>query len=296
LNALDRLSRLTPDLASTLRRFPVPAAVSFLVCIYANLDAENLVHDGWSPSRPLYAAGAAAFLAAGAADYFAAGLGWTRARATPLSLIAAILCAALVYGVATTHAMPLYFIAGLVLLLMIAGFLHRDASQASLWFFNLRLGLAALLAVIVGLVFGAGLSAIVESLRFLFELDLPSELHEHIWATALSLVGPIYGLSLSPRSLGEEVDLTGDGATLIERGVSILVNYVLVPIIIVYAVILHAYAVKIAIDGVLPKGQIGSMVTVYALGGTAAWIIAWPWRGKGTRLLRWFMQGWFWLT
>src|SRR5262249_49222310 len=38
------------------------------------------------------------------------------------------------------------------------------------------------------------------------------------------------------------------------------------------------------------------MVTIFALGGTAAWIIAWPWRDKGTRLLRWFMRGWFWFT
>jgi hypothetical protein len=37
------------------------------------------------------------------------------------------------------------------------------------------------------------------------------------------------------------------------------------------------------------------MVTIFALGGTGAWLIAWPWRERGTRLLRWFMGGWFWL-
>jgi hypothetical protein len=92
------------------------------------------------------------------------------------------------------------------------------------------------------------------------------------------------------------VQLADQNNTLIERGVSVLVNYVLAPMVIVYALILHAYAVKIALQGELPKGQIGAMVTIFALGGTGAWLIAWPWRDAGTKLLRAFMRGWFWLT
>ncbi len=83
---------------------------------------------------------------------------------------------------------------------------------------------------------------------------------------------------------------------MLERGVSVLVNYVLVPVIFIYAVILHAYAVKIALEQSLPEGQIATIVTIFALGGTGAWLIAWPWRDEGTRLLRWFIRGWFWLT
>ncbi len=165
-----------------------------------------------------------------------------------------------------------------------------------MWLFNLRLGLAVLLAIIVGVVFAAGLSAIVESLNFLFEAGLPNELHGHIWATAASLVAPIYGLSLAPRELNEEVHIADQRDTLLERGVSVLVNYILVPITLVYALILHAYAVKILLDGNLPRNQIGMMVTIFALGGTGAWLIAWPWRDTGSRLLRWFVHGWFWLT
>jgi hypothetical protein len=58
----------------------------------------------------------------------------------------------------------------------------------------------------------------------------------------------------------------------------------------------HAYAVKILLNGVLPEGQIGIMVTIFALGGTASWLVAWPWRDTGTWLLRFFMRYWFWFT
>src|SRR5262245_15482968 len=49
LTASDRLSRFMPDLATTLARFPVPALAAITLCIYANLDAANLVDEGWSP-------------------------------------------------------------------------------------------------------------------------------------------------------------------------------------------------------------------------------------------------------
>jgi hypothetical protein len=147
----------------------------------------------------------------------------------------------------------------------------------------------------VGVAFGGGLSAIVEALDFLFDVELPNDMHSHVWITATSLVGPLFGLSLMPKDLDEEVSIEGQSGTLLERGVSVLVNYVLVPVILVYAAILHAYGVKIAAQWQLPDGQLGLMVMIFALGGTAAWLIAWPWRERGTRLLRWFMRGWFWL-
>jgi hypothetical protein len=178
---------------------------------------------------------------------------------------------------------------------MISPYLRAGAAQGALWLFNLRLWLAALLATLVGVAFGAGLSAIVEALDFLFDVELPNDAHAHIWITAASLVGPLFGLSLMPRNLDEAVDL-GQSGSPIERGVSVLVNYVLVPVILVYTAILHAYGVKIAAQWQLPDGQLGLMVTIFALGGTGAWLIAWPWREHGTRLLRWFIGGWFWLA
>jgi hypothetical protein len=293
---LKRLSRLIPDLSQTVARFPVPVIVSLALFVYANLDVSHYLSDGFAAENPVYLAGAAAFMAAGALHYFALGRRLGRGVDFLLALIAAALAGGAAYFARPLHVSWIFLFAGLLPVLMIAGFLRADGKQGALWLFNLRLGLAALLAIIVGVVFAAGLSAIVESLNFLFEAGLPNELHGHIWATASSLVAPIYGLSLAPRNLSEEVHIADQRDTLLERGISVLVNYVLVPIALVYALILHAYAVKILIDGNLPRNQIGMMVTIFALGGTGAWLIAWPWRDTGSRLLRWFVHGWFWLT
>ncbi|MGE3872495.1 MAG: DUF4153 domain-containing protein [Parvibaculaceae bacterium] len=291
-----RLSRLVPDLSDTLARFPVCAVISVLVFIYAQLDIADVASNGGMSGNHVYLGGAAAFIAAGAAHYFGQSRGLPKLIELAVAALAAAGAGALAYwdmGLRTSH---LFLFAGLVPLLMIAGFLRADARQGALWLFNLRLGLAILLAIVVGLIFAGGVSAIIESLNFLFDIDIPWRAHEHVWATAAALIAPIYGLALAPTRLDEEVTLANARDTLIERGVSVLVNYVLVPIAVIYALILHAYAVKILLNGSLPQGQIGIMVTIFALGGTASWLIAWPWRDTGTWLLRFFMRFWFWFT
>jgi hypothetical protein len=286
-----RIDQLVPDLFATLRRFPVPAALSVVLCVYVNYRGPGSSED-WI----VILGAAAAFLASGAGHLYAEG-----ARRSPATGIAIALAAAIAAGLAgylapVLHTSSLFLFCGLIPVVMIAPYLHRDARQASLWLFNLRLWLAALLAALVALAFAAGLSAIVEALNFLFGTGLHSYFHEHIWTTAMTLVAPLYGLALMPRQLDEEVDIASQRGTLLERGVSVLVNYVAVPVILVYAVILHAYAVKILAQQALPNGQVATMVSIFAVGGTGVWLIAWPWRETGTRLLRWFMAGWFWLT
>jgi hypothetical protein len=288
-----RLEKLVPDITAVFVRFPIPAALSVLLCAYVNFVS---IGSSWNDKGEVIAGAAAAFIAAGAAHLFSEGRGLSRITSILIAFAAAILAGALGYFTEVFDSNLLFLFAGLIPVLMIAPYLRDNAKQGALWLFNLQFGLAVLLSGVVAVLFAAGLSAIVESLNFLFNANLPNDLHEHVWGTSASLVAPIYGLSLMPKNLDEEVDIASQKGTMLERGVSVLVNYVLVPVILIYAVILHAYAVKILIEQNLPQGQIATIVTIFALGGTGAWLIAWPWREEGTRLLRWFIRGWFWLT
>ena len=296
MSLADRLHRLVPDLWTPLARFPVPVAISAALCVYGNIDVAIIAVDGFAPGNQIYLAGGVAFLAAGVAHYLAQSRRYPRAAEILLALLGALAAGALAYWDAHLRSSHIFLFAGLLLLLMIAGFLRRDAKQGALWLFNLRLGLAALLAIIVALVAGGGVSAVLASLKFLFNAELTWKAHEYVWVTAITLIGPLCGLSLAPANFDEEMPQMGGRDTLLDRGVSVLVNYILVPLAVVYALILHAYAVKILIDGTLPKGQIALMVSIFAVGGTATWLIAWPWRETGTVVLRLFMRYWFWFT
>lgn len=289
----DRLERMVPDLAATLARFPVPALWSVLLTFYLNY---HIITRSGDPQTDVIMAAAAGFFAAGAAHLFAEGRGMAPATNLALAAVAGLLAAVLGWFNAALHVSALYLFCGLIALTMVAAHLRRGATQGGLWFFNLRYGLAAILAGLAGLAFALGLLAIVAALKYLFGINPVHNTEEHIIATACALIAPVYGLSLMPRDLDTALDVADHRGAPLERGVSVLVNYILVPVVVVYALILHAYAVKIALTQSLPRGQIGTMVAIYAVGGTGVWLIAWPWRETGTRLLRLFMRGWFWLT
>lgn len=296
MTLLGRLSRLQPDLTATFVAFPVPALISGLLFFWAQLDIVGAVGGGPDGSHPVYRAGAAGFLAAGAAHYFGRGRRWPRLPESALALAMAVGAGGLAcFERAALIHFELYF-AGLLSLLMVSGFLRADGRPGAFWLFNLRLGIAVVLACLFGIAFAAGLSAILASIYFLFDLPLSEDWIARIWATAMTLISPIYGLALAPRDLDEEVSMDPARDVLVARGVSVLVSFVLVPLVAVYALVLHAYAAKIVIEGEIPKNLITLMVTIFVIAGSATWLIAWPWRESGTRLLRAFVERWSWLT
>jgi hypothetical protein len=291
-----RFTTIIPDLSATLARFPGPAVASLIMCVVANLAvAEENFADDQFYSDALWG-GAAAFIASGSAHLFAESRGWTASRNNTFSLLTG-LAAAVIFLLHRELGVDRWFsTVGLVLLLMTAAYLRPGASQAAFWLFNLRLGLAAILAGLVTAAACGGVSAILASLEFLFEIKMHGDLYQHVWSTGVTLLGPIYGLALTPAVLDEEVDLDNYRDSLLERGVSVLLTYILIPLVLIYTAILYAYAARIALAWTLPKGQIATLVTLFALAGTAAYLISYPWRSRGTALLRMFRSAWFPLT
>jgi len=287
-----RFENLLPDLTSTIGRFPSASLAAFGLCLYLNgWFVSYATEDQWH----IVYAFCAAFIAAGAGELWGERAFGDRPRRLLTGLVLGAAAGAIAYFSHALSTSVLFLFPGEVLLLMIAGHLRKNVIQGAIWLFNLRLGLAIILAMIVGLVFGLGLSAVVAGLEFLFGIKLGSTAYEHVWQTAISLVGPLYGLSLVPRNLDEQIDMAAHKNSLLERGVSVLVNYVLVPLALAYALLLHVYAAKIALQANLPHGEIGRIVSLFAIGGTITWVIGWPWRESGSRLLQLFMSFWFWL-
>jgi hypothetical protein len=286
------IGRLLPDLLHVFGRFPISALVSvglwlFLVASIAN----GTSNSAWGHAQGLMTM----FVAAGAGHLFAEGRRWSRIANALAAIATGAAARALYHFYLVFQTSELFLYPALLLILVLAPYLHKRADQAALWQFGLRLGLAMLLATIAGVVFGAGLSSIIVTVEYLLDVQMPYDAHRYIGFTALGLIGPLYGLSLVPTDLEDEIDIDDHRNTLLERGVSVLVNYVIVPLVVVYAVIIHAYAAKIAISMDLPRSEIGTIVCLFAAASVAAWIIAWPWREKGTWLLRQYTHFWFWL-
>ncbi len=289
-------SRFLPDLEMIARRFPVSVLVCVFMFVFVGLEIEDIVNfNDRQTLQHIYQGGVAAFLASGGVHLLAQWREWSRIKGFSAALLSAIVFAALLVFPQVFAANALMMIPALILWVMIAAFLRPGVSFNVVWLFNSRLAMAIILAVLAGALVAGGISAILASLEYLFHIKIPKDGYEHAISLAVTVVGPLYGLALIPWDIDEELTLPC-GDDLMNRGVSILINYVLVPVLLIYVLILHAYAVKIGFSFDLPRGKVGMMVLIFGTGGAATWLIARPWVEDGTRLLKVFTRHWFWFT
>lgn len=181
-----------------------------------------------------------------------------------------------------------HFLVGLALAVGILPFLVHSDGETGYWQFNHDLWIAAAAGCAAALLFAGGIFSIVFSIGFLFGLRF--DIAYKVWILAATLVGPFCWLSLIPRT---DVATTGgyDGS-LASRAIATLTKLLLVPLLFAYAVVLHAYAVKIALDFAVPKGQVGWMVLSFGSLLALTGLLVFPMREDKSRLLRVFRRAW----
>lgn len=291
----DRLRRALPDVLRVATRFPVAVATAAILTAYLlsdwhlTLGISHAVRT-WRIPGGLWAT----LLWATTAVLLAEGLRRPAVFGHALGAAGAAAIAALVILADRIDLSITALLAALALTVTSAPYLRRAADIAAWWRFNHEVGVGLLLAVVATLLFAGGLSAIVESLRYLFGLEISARAHRHIWTVATCFVGPVYALSLVPRDLDRPI-LEGEPTEFTSRSVAVLVKLILVPLLVVYGAILHVYAIKVAIDGALPKGRLGWMVLSYGAILAATALAAFPTRDWGGPLVRLFWRLWPWL-
>lgn len=281
-------TELVGDLTRTAGRFPFPTLAAALLTIYILFEIDQS-HDELMVRT--IAGLCAAFLWTLALSLIAETRNWPIEKEAPLALAGtAAIALALTYAQAIDLVIPA-LLAGLTLFLAIAPYTARIADQPAFWFFNHQFWVAAGLSLVAAVLFAGGLSAIIESLRYLFGLPIPNSWHQKIWTIATCFISPMMWLSLTPERFDVRV-AEGRQLELTSNAVDILVKYILVPLLLIYALILHAYAIKILAEYELPKGRIGWMVLTYAAMTTIAALLAFPGRDTNGPHVRLFWKYW----
>ena len=209
-------------------------------------------------------------------------------------LAAAAVAASLQFSHGEVYTQDVVVVGGLILATIVAAHLRRGATLEAFWQFGLQLGIAAVMGVVALVIVCGGLSLLLESFRYLFDIPIADTTYEHIWTTGASLLGPLFALAMIPTD-ADEAFVAGAKPDLMEKAVSYVLNFALAPLVLVYAVMIHIYAAKIAVTANMPKGEVGHLVLAFGIIGTVTYMIAYPWREVGFRPVRWFMRSWFWL-
>ena len=165
---------------------------------------------------------------------------------------------------------------------------NRASDSSSVWYFNYQTSVAIFFAGFATLILGAGLSLIMASTGYLFEIKIPQEAYGDVWVMSWGLLFPVYILA----NISTEFDFEDDSCDF-PKGIRFIANYLLAPIMLAYMLILYAYFLKIIVQWELPRGNLGWMITSFGTIGIITRLLAFPIRTSGTRLLILFDKYYF---
>jgi uncharacterized protein DUF4153 len=157
------------------------------------------------------------------------------------------------------------------------------------WQYNKALFLRFLMAGIYAAVLYGGLALALAALDKLFGVDVPNEAYGRLWMVMAFVVTTWLFLGGVPDDFAA-LERRSD----VPAGLRIFTQYVLVPIIAVYLVMLTAYLGKVLIGRQWPSGWIGYLVSSVATVGILAWLLVRPLEGMTEyRWVRTYTRGFY---
>jgi hypothetical protein len=160
-----------PEQIRSLSRFPIPVTIATSLAVLLNLQLAHVIHISDSLESELIFACAGAFLASFAAHLWAIGRNLGTSANLGTALAAAGAAAVMQYFRGDLYSQSLIALFGLAMATMVAAHLRRAAAIESFWRFNLQLGIAVAMAPVALLIVCGGLSLLLGSLTFLFDLE-----------------------------------------------------------------------------------------------------------------------------
>ncbi len=174
------------------------------------------------------------------------------------------------------------------LLVAFAPYLQKNQLDG-FWHFNKSLFLRFLVAVLFSGVLYIGLSVALLSIEQLFGVDIPGKRYGQLFLFIAWIFNTYFFLSGIPDDFNRL-----DKETAYPKGLKIFSQYVLIPIVLIYLVILYAYQIKILFEWNLPKGWTANLVLGFSIVGIFAYLLIYPIRSQpGNKWLHFFSRWYF---
>lgn len=275
---LPSLGSLAREAARTFRRFPVVILDACAGTIAAIMLINREFNDRGGPEERIFLAALCGVAFTFAIAVFAERRGWTRTRI--LVAQAAGAAALILYGL-TLPAAPfippfihitrfwVLFIAA-HLLVAFAPFVTRGETNG-FWQYNRILFLRSLTAMLYALVLYAGLAIALAAIDNLFTVHVPSERYFELFAVITGLFMTWFFLSGVPPQIARL-----ETESHYPKALKIFTQYVLIPLVVVYLLILYAYMGKILITWDWPQGWVGNLVLGFSIAGIFSLLLVYP--------------------
>ncbi len=162
------------------------------------------------------------------------------------------------------------FTSGLHFLVAIAPFIGKGTIDG-FWEFNKALFLRFLTAGIYSGVLFAGLAIALAAVDNLFNVDIWPKRYFQLWWFLCGIFNTWFFLNGVPKNF-QELDTN----LSYPKGLKIFTQYILLPLVIIYVVILYAYFGKIVAEWDWPKGWVGYLVLGFSVSGILSLLLVHP--------------------
>lgn len=143
-------------------------------------------------------------------------------------------------------------------------------TRNTFWEFNKTLFIRILLGALYSFVLFAGLSIAILSLDMLFGIDFGYKIYSYLWVTVAFTFNTLFFLSGVPSKSELDQEQT------YPKGLRVFTQYLLIPIVLLYGLILYAYMGKILIQWSWPEGWVTWLVICYSISGIFAFLLVHP--------------------
>jgi hypothetical protein len=163
-----------------------------------------------------------------------------------------------------------FWSAGLHLVAAFSAFFIEDELNG-FWQFNKQLFLRFLTAALYSGVLYLGLAGAILAVDELFNVNVRGEVYAELWFVVAGLFNTIFflgGITEPVASLNQE--------TSYPKGLKVFTQYVLIPLVTIYLLILYAYTAKILIQMSLPKGWVANLILGFSVTGILSLLLVYP--------------------
>ncbi len=182
-------------------------------------------------------------------------------------------------GVSELYIRHTMWVIGFVLVVTFIPFVYQRGAAAihRFWQYNRGLVFTFVLTGVWAGALMAGISIALGSVDFLFDLTIDGDRYMEIWVVLAGLFSPLFFLHRLP-----ENSHNLDSKKPYPKEVQLFSQFVLVPLVTMYFLILYAYTARILMTTSWPDGQLAWMILGFSFLGVLTYLALYPLREKTT--------------
>jgi hypothetical protein len=149
----------------------------------------------------------------------------------------------------------------------------RKNTLNGFWQYNKSLFLRAFTTILYTVVLFGGLSGAIAAIQELFNVEITEKIYAYLWFIMAFPVSAFIFCAGVP--LADDIDAL-ESASDLPSGLRLFVQFVLLPLVVVYLCILYAYMGKIILSWSLPQGWVTILIMAFSVIGMLAMLLVHP--------------------